>query len=148
MRDKKTTKPSEPEAVDAFLKRLKHPLIDLAKALRRTILAASPAIGEEIKWNAPAFFFKGPMEPFDPKEYRRHLVVFNLFRKDAIRLVFWHGDRAKDESGLLQGDYKDGRRLATFSSRDDLKAGKKALVAALKAQIAHVVDPKRLDRSR
>ena len=140
MRDKKTTKPSEPEAVDAFLKRLRHPLLDLAKALRRTILAASPAIGDEIKWNAPAFFFKGPMQPFDPKEYRRHLVVFNLFRKDVIRLVFWHGDRANDKSGLLQGSYKDGRRLATLSSLEDLEANKKALVAALKAQLKSVRD--------
>jgi hypothetical protein len=142
-RAEKSTKPSDPEAVDAFLKRQKHPLIDLAVALRSAILGAAPGIGEEIKWNAPAFFFSGPMKPFDPKQYRRHLVVFNFYRKDSIRLVFWHGDRAKDRSGLLQGEYPDGRRLATFSSLEDLRSGKKALVAALRAQLKHIRDQSR-----
>jgi hypothetical protein len=140
MRSEKTTKASDPEAVEAFLKRHKHPLIGLAKALRGAILAAAPGIGEEIKWNAPAFFFSGPMKPFDPKEYRRHLVVFNFYRKDSIRLVFWHGDRANDKSGLLLGEYPDGRRLATFSSLEDLNSKKKALAAALKAQLKHIHD--------
>jgi hypothetical protein len=136
----KTIKASDSEAVDAFLQGHKHPLIGLAKALRRTILAAAPDVGEEIKWNAPAFFFSGPMTPFDPKEYRRYLVVFNLHKKDCIRLVFWHGDRANDRSGLLQGEYPDGRRLASFSSLKDLESRKKALVAALKAQLKHLRD--------
>jgi hypothetical protein len=134
----KTTKPSDPAAVDAFLKKLKHPHSALIAALRATILAADPRIGEEIKWNAPAFFYTGPMEPFDPKEYRRHLVVFNFYRKDCIRLVFWHGDRAKDKSGLLEGEYPDGRRLAVISSSTELRSRKKALVAALKAQLKHL----------
>ena len=131
----KSTKPSDPGVVDAYMKSLKHPLSGLAETLRRAILAADPAIGEEIKWNAPAFFYTGAMEPFNPKEYRRHLVVFNFFRKDCIRLVFWHGDRADDESGLLEGDYADGRRLAQFSSAEELALRKKALVSVLKAQL-------------
>ena len=120
------------------MKSLEHPLSDLAQALRRTILAADHRIGEEIKWNAPAFFFTGAMKPFDPKEYRRHLVVFNFYRKDCLRLVFWHGDRADDKSGLLEGDYADGRRLATFFSPEDLNRRRKALVNALKAQLKHI----------
>jgi hypothetical protein len=140
MGDEKTTKASNPEAVDAFLKRQKHPLAELAKALRKAILGAAPGIGEEVKWNAPAFFFSGPMKPLNPKEYRRHLVVFNFYRKDCIRLVFWHGDRANDETGLLSGDYSDGRRLATFSSLEELRSRKKALVAVLKAQLKHIHD--------
>src|SRR5215831_5735689 len=82
-------------------------------------LEADPEIEEEIKWNAPTFFFTGHMKPSDPKEYKRYLVVFNLFKKDCIRLVFWGGARADDESGFLQGDYADGRRLAMFSSMQD-----------------------------
>jgi hypothetical protein len=143
---KKTPNPSDPRAavasqsakVDGYMATLKHPLADLAKALRRTILAADPRIGEEIKWNAPAFFYTGPMKPFNPKDYSRHLVVFNFFRKDCIRLVFWHGDRAKDTSGLLEGDYADGRRLAHFSSAKDLAARKTVLVNILKAQLKGV----------
>ena len=132
------TRPSDPAAVDAFMKGLKHPLASLAAALRRAILAADRTIGEEIKWNAPAFFYTGEMPAFDPKEYRRHLVVFNFYRKDCIRLVFWHGDRAKDRTGLLEGSYPDGRRLAHFASAGELKAAKKALVGALKSQLKHL----------
>jgi hypothetical protein len=134
----KTTKPSDPALVDAYLKKLKHPLAALASRIRATILAADSRIGEEIKWNAPAFFFTGPMEPFDPKEYRRHLVVFNFYRKDCIRLVFWHGDRAKDKSGFLDGTYPDGRRLAALSSVEELQRRKAALVSVLTAQLRHM----------
>jgi hypothetical protein len=126
---------SEPAAVDAYMAKLKHPLGDVAEAIRQAILAADKSIGEEIKWNAPAFFYTGPMEPFDPKEYKRHLVVFNFLKKDCIRLVFWRGDRAGDRTGFLEGDYKDGRRLAMISSLEELGAHKKAITAALKAQI-------------
>jgi hypothetical protein len=134
----KEKKASESQAVDAYLKALKHPLAALAQSLRRAILAADKSIGEEIKWNAPAFFYTGALAPFDPKEYKRHLVVFNFFRKDCIRLVFWRGDVAQDESGLLEGDYPDGRRLAHFSSVKELTARKKALAAVLKAQLRRV----------
>jgi hypothetical protein len=134
----KTSKKSDSAAVDAYMQELKHPLKHLAAALRSTILEADPRIGEEIKWNAPAFFFTGPMEPFDPKEYRRHLIVFNFYRKESIRLVFWHGDRANDKSGFLEGEYPDGRRLATLASVDELQSRKKALVAALKSQLEHI----------
>ena len=136
--DTKTTKRSDSAAVDAYMQSLKHPLADLAAVLRQTILAADPGIGEEVKWNAPAFFFTGAMEPFAPKEYRRHLVVFNFYRKDCIRLVFWHGDRANDKSGFLEGEYPDGRRIAMLSSVAELQARKKALVAALKSQLKHI----------
>jgi hypothetical protein len=134
----KTTKPSDPAAVDAFLTKLKHPQSALAAKLRAAILAADPRIGEEIKWNAPAFFFTGPMRPFDPKEYRRHLVIFNFYRSDCIRLVFWHGDRARDRSGFLEGEYADGRRLAVLTSLEDLRTRQTALRAALKAQLRHM----------
>ena len=129
-----TTKPSDPAAIDAYMQTHTHPLADLAAESRMTNLAADAMIGKGIKWNAPAFFFAGPLEPFDPKEYRRHLVVLNFYQKICIRLVFRHGDRAKDESGFLEGDYADGRRLAMLSSIEQLHDRKKALVAVLKAQ--------------
>ncbi len=133
-----TTRASDPAAVDAYLRKLKHPLAGLAAAVRAAILAADPRIGEEIKWNAPAFFYMGPMAPFDPKEYRRHLVVLNFYRQDGLRLVFWHGDRANDRTGFLAGDYADGRRIATLASAAELRTHRKALVAALKAQLRHL----------
>lgn len=121
------TKPSEPGKVDAYIAKLKHPLAPVVKSLRRIILSVDGEIGEEIKWNAPTFFYAGPMKPSNPKEYRRYIVVFNLFRKDSIRLVFPSGAKVKDSSGLLEGDYADGRRLAMFSSAEDVIGKEQAL---------------------
>ena len=135
-----TTKPSEPDKVDACINRLKHPLKDVVVSLRKIILEADPAIGEEIKWNAPTYFYTGEMEQSDPKLYKRYLIVFNLFKKDCIRLVFWGGGKVNDKSGFLQGDYADGRRLALFHSLDDVKANKKHLLNALKQQLKGLDD--------
>jgi hypothetical protein len=130
-----TTKPSEPEAVDAYMQKLKHPMAAVLEALRQVILKADPSIGEEIKWNAPTFFYSGEMKPFNPKEYKRYLVVSNIFKSDCIRLVFWGGDRAKDTTGFLEGEYADGRRLASFYSLADVKKKKKVLQAVLREQL-------------
>lgn len=131
----KTTKASEPQKVDAYMQALKHPLAPVLAALRTLILKTDPAIGEEIKWNAPTFFYTGLLPPTDPKEYKRVLVVSNLFQKDCIRLVFWGGAGADDGSGFLEGDYADGRRLASFHDLKEVKASQKALQKVLKAQL-------------
>jgi len=65
--ENKNDSTTKPEEVDAYMEKLKHPLADLAEEIRRTILAADSSIGEEIKWNAPAFFYTGPMKPFNPR---------------------------------------------------------------------------------
>ena len=128
-------KPSAPAEVNKYMKLLRHPLADVIEALRRVILEADPNVGEEIKWNAPSFFFTGQMAPSDPKLYKRYLVVFNLYRKDCVRLVFWGGARVKDPSGLLGGKYADGRSLAAFSGLGDVKAKGNALRNIVKHQI-------------
>jgi hypothetical protein len=130
------TKPTQPEKVDAYMKKLKHPLADVVEALRRIILETDPEIGEEIKWNAPTFFYAGEMAPFNPKEYKRCLVVFNLFKKDCIRLVFPSGAKVNDESGFLQGDYSDGRRLALFASVDEVRSKRAKLQSVTKKWLA------------
>ncbi|SRR6266496_4525121 len=126
------TKPSEPDKVDAYMAKLKHPLAEVIEALRQIILSTDREIGEEIKWNAPTFFYAGEMKPSDPKKYKRYLVVFNLYRKDGIRLVFPSGARVKDKSGFLEGDYPDGRRLALFSSMAEVKSKKASLQGVIR----------------
>jgi hypothetical protein len=126
------TKPSEPGKVDAWIHALKHPLRDVITDLRALILGIDKSIGEEIKWNAPTFFYSGPMKPSDPKLYKRYMIVSNLFRKDCIRLVFPSGARIEDTSGLLEGDYADGRRLALFHSREEVKEKSPAMKRAIK----------------
>src|SRR5438046_114416 len=88
---------SEPEKVDAWLRALDHPLKVELQALREIILSTDPRIGEHIKWNHPAFFYTGSMEPIDLKEYKRYLIISNLHSKDGgVLLVFWQGGRIND----------------------------------------------------
>ena len=126
------TKPSEPEKVDAYMAKLTHPLADVVAALRKIILSTDPDIGEEIKWNAPAFFYAGELPPFNPKEHKRHIVVLNFYKQDCIRLVFPSGARVKDKSGLLEGDYPDGRRLALFHDLREVESRKTILQRIVK----------------
>lgn len=135
-RSSSLTKPSEPHKVDAYMKDLKHPLADVVEALRKIILGADSEIGEEVKWNALTFFYSGEMKAFNPKEYRRYIVVFNLHKKDCVRLVFPSGARVNDASGLLEGEYADGRRLASFSSMGDVRARKSDLQRVIRQWLA------------
>jgi hypothetical protein len=135
MATQKSTKPSEPDKVNEYMKSLKHPLAEVVEALRQIILKTDSEIGEEIKWNAPTFFYTGEMRPFNPKEYKRYLVVFNLFKQDCIRLVFWGGAKVNDRSGLLEGNYADGRRLAMFYDLNDVKSKKMPLQQVIKQQL-------------
>jgi hypothetical protein len=135
MAAQKSTKPSQPDKVNAYMRSFTHPLVEVVEALRQIILKTDPEIGEEIKWNAPTFFYTGEMRPFNPKEYKRYLVVFNIFKTDCIRLVFWGGAKVNDTSGFLEGDYADGRRLALFYNMDDVKAKEKTLQEVVKQQL-------------
>ena len=66
------------------------------------------------------------MPPFDPKEYKRDIIVMNLF-KGRVMLVFPSGAKVNDHSGLLEGDYKDGRRITVFKDLKDIKEKQQVL---------------------
>lgn len=126
------TKPTEKEAVDSYINATEHPLPELIQHLRTVILSVDKSIGEEVAWNAPSFFYTGKMLPFKPKEFKRHIVVFNLYKKDCVRLVFLRGADVEEASGFLEGDYKDGRRLATIKDMQDAKGKEKTLKKVVK----------------
>ena len=71
------------------------------------------------------------MREFDPKEYKRDIIVMNLF-KDRIMLVFPSGGKVNDKSGLLEGHYKDGRRISIFKDLSDVEEKQKALQKIIK----------------
>ena len=71
------------------------------------------------------------MKEFDPKEYKRDMIVLNLY-KNRIMLVFPSGAKVKDKSGLLEGNYKDGRRITIFKDMDDVKTKEKTLQKVIK----------------
>lgn len=122
-----TTGISEPDKVDEYMTSLKHPLKEAAAYLRKLILATDKSIGESIAWNAPVFYYTGKLESFDPKEYKRYIIGFNFFKQDTLRIIFLRGASVKDKTGILEGDYTDGRRLISFKSIEDIKANEKAL---------------------
>lgn len=129
------TKPTQSDKVDVYMKALEHPLKEVMQAVREIVKSSSKNVGEEVKWNAPTFFYAGPMKPSDPKKYKRYLAVSNLFRKEFIMLVLPHGAQADDGSGFLEGDYADGRRLVKFYSLDDVDSKKKELQAVIKLPV-------------
>ena len=125
------TKLTDQEQVTEHIKKLKPALAEVVETLRQIILSTDEEIGERIKWNNPSFYYKGEMAAFDPKEYKRDLIVMNLF-KERIMLVFPSGAKVNDKSGLLEGDYKDGRRISVFKDLNDVKEKQKALQKIIK----------------
>ncbi|WP_437708133.1 DUF1801 domain-containing protein [Sorangium sp. So ce448] len=120
----------ESPAVVAFLRELEHPRKEAIVALRQIILGVSPAIREEIKWNAPSF------------RTTEHFATFNLRAKDRVRLILHLGAKVKDTgakgleiadpAGLLEWLAKD-RCLVTFSDTEDVQAKRAALESVLRA---------------
>ena len=122
---------SDEEQVAAHIAKLDPEFGKIIEAIRKIILSTDKQIGERIKWNNPSFYYTGEMKPFDPKEYKREIVVFNLY-KARIMLVFPSGAKVKDTSGLLEGDYKDGRRITIFKDMKEVKAKEKTLRKVIK----------------
>lgn len=122
----KPEKLTDSEQVTAHIQNLEPELGKIIETLRQIILNTHHEIGERIKWNNPSFYYAGEMKPFDPKEYKRDMIVMNLF-KGRIMLVFPSGAKVNDTLGLLDGDYKDGRRIITFKDMIDVNSKEKAL---------------------
>ncbi len=116
----KTPKLSDTDQVTAHIQKLEPQVAEVIEAIRQSILQVHPTIAEHIKWNNPSFYYNGPMKPFDPKEYKRDIAVMNLY-KGRIMLVFPSGAKVNDPSGLLQGNYADGRRTCVFKDLTDFK---------------------------
>jgi len=126
-----STKLSDKEQVTKHIQKLDPVFGKIIETIRQIILTTDKEIGERIKWNNPSFYYTGEMKPFDPKEYKREIVVFNLY-KGRIMLVFPSGAKVKDASGLLEGDYKDGRRITIFKDMKDVKFKEKELQQVIK----------------
>jgi len=132
----KTPKLTGSEAVSAYIAQLDETVGPVVEKLRRVVLSTDPDIAEEIKWNAPSFYYTGEMKPFDPKEYKQYIIVMNLHKR--ILLVFPSGARISNDSNLLTGDYADGRRLLYITNMEGVLQKKQALHTAIKDWISKV----------
>ncbi len=133
----KTEKLTDTQQVTAHIEKLDPVVGEIVQNLREIILSTDQEIGEQIKWNNPSFYYTGAMQPFDPKEYKRDIVVLNLY-KNRIMLVFPSGAKVNDKSGLLEGEYKDGRRTAVFKDLADVKLKEENLRSVLKTWLSLV----------
>ena len=123
--------------VNEFIQQLEPALAEVVAAIRQIILGTDKAIAEQIKWNSPSFFFTGEMKPFNSKEYKRDIVVINVHKGYAL-LIFPTGAKLTNRYNLLEGDYKDGRRMATFHDVKEVTAKEKALKSVIKDWLKRV----------
>lgn len=130
----KKLKLSDTEQVQAHVESLAPTLQDAVNEIRQVFLSFKKDIEERIKWNNPSFYYTGQMKEFDPKEHKRDIAVFNL-HKGQIMLVFPTGAKVNDDSGLLEGKYEDGRRIALFADAEDVRGKKKQLYNVIKKWI-------------
>jgi hypothetical protein len=128
---------TDSEQVTEFIQKLDPEFGKIIETIRQIILSTDKEIGEHIKWNAPSFFYAGEMKPFNPKEYKRYIIVMN-FLKGRILLVFPSGAKINDTTGFLEGDYTDGRRLVYFKNMDDVIAKKEVLQNVIKVWLTLV----------
>ena len=134
----KETHINSPELVTAYIKKLEPNTATLVEAIRKHIISTDKQIGEHIKWNSPSFFYSGEMKSFDPKEYKRDIIVMNLFKKEFVMLVFPSGAKIDDPSGILEGEYADGRRLLKIHDLEELKKIERPLKKAIKDWLGKV----------
>lgn len=120
------------ELVTEYIETLNPKDAEIMEAVRKIILKTDKSIGEQIKWNVPSFYYTGEMKHFNPKEYKRDLIVSNTRQKDHILLVFPTGAKLNNTSGLLEGNYNDGRRMVKIYDMKDLKVKEKDLQKLIK----------------
>jgi len=129
---------SDEDQVTHYIATSIHPLAATMQAIREVILGADATVSEQIKWNAPAFYYNGTMAAFDAKEYKRDIVVFNLRKDDYILLIFPTGSVINDTTGILEGNFTDGRRMVTIYNEGDFNSKKEALQQVIKLWLAQV----------
>ena len=131
------TKLSDSDQVNQHIQKLPAAIQPAIEYLRQVILSVDKEIAEHIKWNSPAFYYSGEMKAFNPKEYKRDILVMNL-RKDKIMCVLPTGMNIKKHTEILEGDYTDGRRMIYFNDIEDAKQKKQQLIDALKEWLSLV----------
>jgi len=122
-------------AVDAFMKRLSHPLKAEIEAIRRTIRGAAPGIREGIKWNAPSFRTTEYFATTNLREKAGIGVILHLGAK--VRALPAGGLAIADPQKMLKWLAKD-RAMIVFRDGKELAARKAAFAALIRQWVRHV----------
>ncbi|MFM6983763.1 MAG: DUF1801 domain-containing protein [Chitinophagaceae bacterium] len=89
------------KTVDEFIEAADSSLKALLTELRPLLNAFAPALGEQIKWNSPAYYYTREMGEFDAKTYARDYVVLNCHR-GYVLMVFPNGASFNDPHKVLK----------------------------------------------
>jgi hypothetical protein len=92
-------------AVTALIAGMTHPLVATLEAVRRTILAADPAITEGVKWNSPSFYRHG------------WFATIGCRKPTQLDIVLHHGVKARPDSTVGE-TLDDPARLLSWRSKD------------------------------
>lgn len=114
------------ETVDEFMARHETPMKAEVQAVRDIIKSVNPAIGEQIKWNAPSYFYNGV-----------DMVTFQLRPADHVHLVFHHPAVVNIQSDILEGTYPD-RRMTYLRGMADIEAKRGELTRVIGELVAAV----------
>jgi hypothetical protein len=123
-----------PRSVAEYIADLGEPARVQVELVREIILGASPAIGEEIKWNVPSFFTTD------------HFATLNLRGATGVRVVLHLGAEVRapeprvvvaDPAGLLTW-LSPARAVATFTDLQHLSSVRGSLDQLVREWIAHV----------
>ena len=87
----KETHIDSPQLVSGYIQKLESNVGKLVEAIRKSLLVLIRKLGNISNGMRQAFFYKGEIKPFNPKEYKREIIVMNLFRKEFVLLVFPSG---------------------------------------------------------
>jgi hypothetical protein len=124
---------TKPEAVDAFLESLQHPLKPAVLLLREIIRQANPSIKEGIKWNVPSF---------STSEY---FATMHLRNENRIGVILHFGAKKRDTSGITINDPESllewlaaDRAQVLFHDLPDLEGKRPALTNLIRDWIVHV----------
>ena len=113
--------------VTKFMETLDHPLKAEVQTIRDIIKGVHSGIGEQVKWNAPSYFYNNA-----------DFVTFNLWKKDVVHLVFHHPACVRIASPLLEGDYPS-RRMLYLSGVEDLEV-KRAELERIIGEMVKAID--------
>ncbi len=86
----------DPDAVDAYMERLDHPLKAEVQAVRDLIKGVDSRITEQVKWNAPSFSYMG------------YLATFNLRRLTTSTLSGTTAPSSRTRPGCSRAAIRTG----------------------------------------
>lgn len=121
--------------VDAFLAESAHPLKAELELVRRIVVAASPAIREEVKWNAPSFRTHESFATLNGPRHVEHVLI--VLHAGATARGLDLRALVADPHGLLDWRGKD-RALVALRGAAEIRKHRAALQALVRAWIRHV----------